>query len=82
MDDDMIAALLRERAGYLARGLRDRVAEVDDQLAARGHPPGERGTDAAAEGREQSGAQAAPPTGRTGRPRRTADAHPKPTTSA
>lgn len=36
-DDPMIAALLRERAGYLARGLTDRVAAVDEQLTARGY---------------------------------------------
>lgn len=28
-----IQALLRERAGYVARGLADRVAQVDEQLA-------------------------------------------------
>lgn len=33
--DPMIAALEAERAGYEARGLDDRVAEVDEQLALR-----------------------------------------------
>lgn len=38
-DDPMIAALLRERAGYERRGLADRVAAVDVQLALRGYEP-------------------------------------------
>lgn len=33
----IIATLLRERAGYLARGLTDRVTQVDAQLAHYGH---------------------------------------------
>ena len=37
MSDAYIAALLRERAGYLAAGLDDRVAEVDAELARVGH---------------------------------------------
>lgn len=32
-----VDALLVERAGYEQRGLDDRVAEVDEQLALRGH---------------------------------------------
>lgn len=35
--DTMIAALLREREGYVSRGLEDRVAAVDEQLELRGH---------------------------------------------
>ncbi|MET7643043.1 hypothetical protein ABZS83_05240 [Streptomyces sp. NPDC005426] len=35
--DPMVAALLRERAGYVTRGMSDRVAQVDEQLALRGH---------------------------------------------
>lgn len=39
--DSMVAALLREREGLVQRGLDDRVAQVDEQLALRGHtPPG------------------------------------------
>lgn len=39
--DSMVAALLREREGLVQRGLDDRVAQVDEQLAMRGHtPPG------------------------------------------
>lgn len=33
---DLIQALLRERAGYVARGLADRVAQVDAELARHG----------------------------------------------
>lgn len=36
-EDTMIAALLRERKGYVLRGLDDRVAQVDEQLKLRGH---------------------------------------------
>lgn len=36
-DDPVIAALLRERSGYVVRGLDDRVAAVDEQLELRGY---------------------------------------------
>lgn len=42
-NDPMIAALLRERAGYATRGMDDRVAQVDEQLALRGHTPPSNG---------------------------------------
>ena len=35
--DPVIAALLREREGLVQRGLRDRVAQVDEQLRQLGH---------------------------------------------
>jgi hypothetical protein len=35
--DPVIAALLRERRGYVVRGLDDRVAAVDEQLELRGY---------------------------------------------
>ena len=38
-EDPMVAALLREREGYVGRGMDDRVAQVDEQLALRGHKP-------------------------------------------
>jgi hypothetical protein len=38
-EDPMVAALLREREGYVVRGMDDRVAQVDEQLALRGHKP-------------------------------------------
>lgn len=36
-DDPMVAALLRERLGYERDGKTDRVAQVDEQLKARGY---------------------------------------------
>ncbi|MEE1763695.1 hypothetical protein [Streptomyces sp. SP18BB07] len=36
-EDPMVAALLREREGYVQRGMDDRVAQVDEQLKLRGH---------------------------------------------
>lgn len=38
-DDPMVAALLREREGYVTRGMDDRVAAVDEQLRLRGYTP-------------------------------------------
>lgn len=38
-EDPMVAALLREREGYVQRGMDDRVAQVDEQLKLRGHKP-------------------------------------------
>lgn len=68
-DDPMIAGLLRERAGYAQRGLADRVAQVDEQLALRGHkPPDERETPA---GDAQAQARSTPPKGRRGAPKST-----------
>lgn len=32
-DDRMLAALAVEREGYVIRGLKDRVAQVDEQIA-------------------------------------------------
>jgi len=50
MQDAKIEALLRERAGYVARGLKDRVAAVDSALATLGHKVApERATAAAPE---------------------------------
>jgi hypothetical protein len=53
-DENMIAALKRERAGYVAQGKDDRVAEVDEQLKYYGYePPAEAtGTDGAPKGRK------------------------------
>lgn len=39
--DPMIAALLREREGYLRMGKTERVAAVDEQLALRGYTEAE-----------------------------------------
>lgn len=38
-EDPMVAALLREREGYVGRGMDDRVAQVDEQLKLRGVEP-------------------------------------------
>lgn len=38
-EDPMVAALLREREGYVQRNLSERVAQVDEQLALRGYQP-------------------------------------------
>lgn len=38
-EDPMVAALLRERAGYVVRGMNDRVDQVDEQLKLRGVEP-------------------------------------------
>ncbi len=38
-NDNMLAALKRERAGYVARGMDDRVAQVDEQIARLGGDP-------------------------------------------
>lgn len=37
--DSYVDALLEERRGYVTRGLDDRVAQVDEQLALRGYQP-------------------------------------------
>lgn len=51
--DSMVAALLRERQGYLSRGLPERVAEVDEQLRLRGHEPPKDGPPPKTETAEQ-----------------------------
>jgi hypothetical protein len=38
-EDPMVAALLREREGLVQRGLKERVAQVDEQLKLRGYTP-------------------------------------------
>jgi hypothetical protein len=38
-EQDEVAALVAERAGYARRGLKDRVAAVDEQLRLRGLGP-------------------------------------------
>ncbi|MFG2002300.1 hypothetical protein ACGFNU_24420 [Spirillospora sp. NPDC048911] len=62
--DPMVAALLREREGYVQRGMDDRVAQVDEQLRIRGHQPpavpaktgkGSRSSSAQPKGRQAPG---------------------------
>lgn len=55
-EDPMVAALLREREGYAGRGMDDRVAQVDEQLALRGHKPPAKGS--------QTSTRSTPPRGR------------------
>jgi FixJ family two-component response regulator len=40
-DEQLIAALLRERAGYVVRNLPERIAAVDVELHRLGHQPNE-----------------------------------------
>lgn len=56
--DNMLAALKRERAGYVSRGLDDRVTQVDEQIALL------RGDDSS---------EGAAPQGRKAAPQQTAD---------
>ncbi|MGA5472529.1 hypothetical protein ACPCUK_27620 [Streptomyces arboris] len=43
-DENMVAALRRERAAYVAKGKDDRVAQVDDQLSRLGYTPEDQET--------------------------------------
>jgi hypothetical protein len=64
-DDARVEALLRERAGYVRRGLPGRAAEVDAQLEAAGYtPPAEAPVDAPVE--EAGGGSARGRSGRRG----------------
>jgi len=58
-----IEALIREREGYVRRGLKDRVAAVDAELAALGHKRGKAEIEV-----ETAAAPAAPETA-TAKPR-------------
>jgi hypothetical protein len=62
-DENMIAALKRERAGYAARGMTDRVAQVDEQLAYYGAGPGLAEVPQGRTGTDPSQQTAAPATG-------------------
>lgn len=64
-DENMIAALKRERAVYVSQGDEDRVRQVDESLAHYGHSP---------EPDEADG-----PQGRTAAPQQTADQGKAPT---
>ncbi|MFJ8023361.1 hypothetical protein [Streptomyces sp. NPDC096311] len=83
-EDTMVAALLREREGLVQRGLKDRVAQVDEQLKLRGYKPPRGGragrpaekkaddTQAPAEAKTEAEQRAEPPKGRTQKPSETA----------
>lgn len=62
-DDPVVAALLRERVGLAQRDLPDRIAQVDQELAARGYvtADGERGAESGQEAADK-------PRGRQTRP--------------
>jgi hypothetical protein len=73
-EDPMVAALLRERAGYVQRGMDDRIAQVDEQLSLRGYtdPAEQSGQSGEQTGQEpgagrraaKTSARQAPPKGR------------------
>ncbi|MEU3667539.1 hypothetical protein [Streptomyces virginiae] len=76
-DRKMIAALLREREGYERRGEKDRVRQVNDQLAHYGYQPEQADEDAGPQGRtstdeRQQTADATP--AKRGRPKLPRDA--------
>lgn len=60
-EDPMVAALLRERAGYAVHGMADRVDQVDEQLRLRGVEPPAADSTAVAQSRST------PPKGRRAR---------------
>jgi hypothetical protein len=61
-EDPMVAALLRERTGYVLHGMSDRVDQVDEQLRLRGvePPAGEKSA-------SSPSTRATPPKGRRAR---------------
>lgn len=68
-EDPMVAALLRERAGYVGRkGKEDRVEAVDEQLALRGYSPeGEPIAQADGDNDKATEPRSTPPKGRQAR---------------
>ncbi|MFJ4785506.1 hypothetical protein [Streptomyces sp. NPDC088794] len=71
-EDSMVAALLRERAGYAGRkGMDERVAAVDEQLRLRGYSPDgelvDQDDDSTTEGDDESAQRSTPPRGRRAR---------------
>lgn len=67
-DRKMIAALLREREGYDRRGEKDRVRQVDEQLAHYGYEPEQEPKEKAPSGRTSSPAKTADASTPTGQP--------------
>ncbi|MFE2323588.1 hypothetical protein ACFXD5_06640 [Streptomyces sp. NPDC059385] len=78
-DRKMVAALLREREGYVRRGQDDRVRQVDEQLAYYGYEP-EQADETGPEGRATAPMETADGDGAAeerrgrGRPRKPRDA--------
>jgi hypothetical protein len=58
-EDGMVAALLREREGYVVRGMAERIAAVDAELRRRGVEPPPLGPPAKQETKQET-AQRAP----------------------
>lgn len=71
-NENMIAALKRERAGYVARGLDDRVGQVDEQLRHYGYDPEAPSPGGGPQGR--SGRESQQQTADTGTQQQTGDA--------
>lgn len=65
----MVAALLRERAGYLAQGKTDRAALVEEQLRLRGYEPPEAEAADVVPSTPPAEPATQAPRGRSGRPR-------------
>lgn len=67
--DRMVAALLRERAGLVQQGKDDRIAQVDEQLAAYGYKPdGAKADDDKAGDDGKAAARKQAPQGRSAKP--------------
>jgi len=75
-NDNMIAALLRERAGYEAQGKTDRVRQVDRQLQHYGHKPEKDEPRGRTQVPQQAADQGKPPAKKTAAKKTTAAAAP------
>jgi len=64
-NENMIAALKRERAGYVARGLDDRVRQVDEQLEHYGYTPEDDGPQGRTQAPQQTADQGKAPAKKT-----------------
>lgn len=64
-DENMIAALKRERAGYVARGDDERVAQVDEQLEHYGYKPEKAEPQGRTQAPRQTADQGKPPEKKT-----------------
>ncbi|NUP16561.1 MAG: hypothetical protein HOZ81_10730 [Streptomyces sp.] len=68
---NMIAALLRERAGYKAQGKTDRVRQVDEQLVHYGYEPEKDEPKGRTQAPQQTADQGKPPAKKTATKRTT-----------
>ncbi|WP_460067381.1 hypothetical protein [Streptomyces sp. YKOK-I1] len=76
--DNMLAALKRERAGYESRGLDDRVAQVDEQIALLRGDDEQDGPQGRTAAPQQTAAQGKPPAKKTAAKKTAAPASPEP----